>query len=46
MYIQFLLHIFSLAKALRLWFLADTAIGRKFEFPTGRVAEDSGILGV
>ena len=45
MYIQFLLYTFFLAKALRLWFLVDTAIGTKFEFPTARVAELSSILG-
>ena len=46
MYIQFLLYVHFLTKALCLWFLVDTAIETKFEFPTVRVAEDSSILGV
>ena len=44
--IQLLLHIYFLTKALCMWFLVDTAIGTKFQFPTARVAEDSSILGV
>ena len=42
---QFRFVHFVLARALRLWFLVDIAIGTKFEFPTARVDEDSIIPG-